>query len=105
MRRDRAEISGDRTEIRRDRARASTALELCPAADFAENLVALSPLLPGAVARAGGVKRLTERYARKFGEGVCPVASAATGWPTSNRTTPLLINMAEGSTGTRFLEP
>ena len=83
---------------------ANTALELCPAADFAESLVALSPLLPGAVARAGGAKRLTERYARKFGQGACPLASAATGWPPSNRSTPLLLNMAEGSTGTRFLE-
>ena len=83
---------------------ANTALELCPAADFAESLVALSPLLPGAVARAGGAKRLTERYARKFGQGACPLADAAAGWPQSNRSTPLLINMAEGSTGTRFLD-
>ena len=81
-----------------------TALDLCPAADFAESLVALSPLLPGAVARAGGAKRLTERYVQKFGEGVCPQPSGAVGWPQSNRSTPLLINMAEGSTGTRFLE-
>ena len=85
-------------------ARGPTALELCPAADFADALFSLSPLLPLAVARGGGLGALTARYARKFGSAVCPAARAAAGWPPSNRTGRLLLNMAEGTSGTRMVD-
>ena len=85
-------------------ARGPTALELCPAADFADALFSLSPLLPLAVARGGGLVHQQARYARKFGSAVCPAARAAAGWPPSNRTGRLLLNMAEGTSGTRMVD-
>ena len=85
-------------------SRGATALELCPAADFADALHSLSPLVPGAVSRSGGLGALTARYVSKFGAAVCPAAGAAVGWPPSNRSRRLLFNMAEGTSGTRMVD-
>ena len=81
--------------------RGPTALELCPADEFADALGVLSALLPRAVSRGGGLEALTARYVGRFGSAVCPAAHASAGWPRSTRSSRLLLNMAEGTSGTR----
>jgi len=80
-------------------------LQLCPEPEF---LLAIERVMAyvrsESLARMGGTKAVLENYQRKYAV-PCMAEPDLPLWPLTNRSSkrPLLVNMADGSTGTRFV--
>jgi len=83
----------------------TTGTSLCPPAEFGPALDELARhLRPGTVDRAGGPTTLARHYVERFRH-PCINDGAGTSepWPKSKRRSTLIVDMTDGTTGTRFL--
>lgn len=87
--------------------------DICPEKQFREAAMLIKPLLPKAMHRAGGIDALAAHYMQVkrdaamecLDKPVCAKSDEkdACRWAASTRKTGQIINLGEGSTGTRFL--
>ena len=80
-------------------------LALCPEPVFRTALEDVCPLLNGSCARAGGADAIVANFLNKSSTARCLVEPEPPAWPLSQRVgAGLLINLGDGSTGTRFID-
>ena len=80
-------------------------LDACPVDAFRSAALHISQLLPGSLDKLGGLDEIVRVYEERY-DAVAKDTSKTCdpAWPLSTRGKGLLVNLGEGTTGTRFLE-
>lgn len=78
--------------------------DLCPEPRFREMLTRVGSFLPGALAQAGGAERIVSHFLALPKDDDCPTGPRPPRWRTSERTVGPIMNVGQGTTGTRFLD-
>ena len=80
-------------------------LDACPVDAFRRAAMHISQLLPGSLDKLGGFDEIVRVYEERYDVVAKDTSKTCDpAWPLSTRSKGLLVNLGEGTTGTRFLE-
>ena len=77
--------------------------DLCPEPAFRASLAAVAEHLPGGLEQAGGTENIVSSYLALPAHESCVAAPRPPQWPASKLRVGPILNVGEGTTGTRFV--